>query len=92
MHCLPDAGQPYYGPPTQLEAAQQAASADVSALGSQLKEQRASAAAAASKARGDQLVLAKEVKRLREELAAAHTVCEGGGGCVCFRRGGAGVL
>jgi hypothetical protein len=36
----------------------------------------AAAAAASSKARGDQLVLAKEVKRLREELAAAKHVSQ----------------
>lgn len=35
---------------------------------------QAGAAAAAAKARGDQLVLAKEVKRLRSELAAAQQV------------------
>jgi multidrug efflux pump subunit AcrA (membrane-fusion protein) len=58
----------------QLEASQQAAAAEASVLSAQLQEARASASAAASKARGDQLVLAKEIKRLREELAAAKQV------------------
>lgn len=62
----------------QLEASQQAGAAEASSLSAQLQEVRAAASAAASKARGDQLVLAKEVKRLREELAAAQQVRWGG--------------
>lgn len=66
----------------QLEAAHQAAAAEASSVSAQLQEQQAAAAAAAAKARGDQLVLAKEVKRLRGELAAAQQVWCSGLWCV----------
>lgn len=54
----------------QAVAAEQAAAAAAAAL----TQEKQAAAAAAAKARGDQLVLAKEVQRLRKELADAKKV------------------
>jgi hypothetical protein len=64
-----------HAPLLQLESAEAAAAAQVSSLNAQLTQVQAAAAAAAAKARADQLVLAREVKRLREETAGLQQVC-----------------
>lgn len=56
----------------QQQATEAAAAAEQAAAA--LASEKAAAAAAAAKARGDQLVLAKEVQRLRGELSKANQV------------------
>ncbi|WIA36554.1 hypothetical protein OEZ86_007846 [Tetradesmus obliquus] len=59
----------------QQQATEAAAAAEQAAAA--LASEKAAAAAAAAKARGDQLVLAKEVQRLRGELSKANQDKEG---------------